>query len=298
MTTDDSQQKQRVREALRQFLNMSSTIDRHQLDFLPDTAADVLGDAANAAADETGTPNGDDENDPPTGDNDALISDFGFDMMPSTTVFDVDGSFEYDPGDDMEYTVIQGDDGGFEGIGMFDIGSEQLKMNMLKPVTLTIARTLVKHGLEVIGQAIDQANTAGLPGPTARTNCQAHLQWHQNKLAGLSGPPDSTIYDSSDDCKKWTMQAFVEHNSVEEGSAYLDAAWAAMWSEIADGLKKVPAQLAKLPGQAIEAVTGIPWWLVYGGGAVVIGGILYGAYKIITSEGGGRIIGGYLGGRR
>lgn len=297
MTSTNSRQKHRIREALRQFSNISSRVDGYPGDFLPDIAADVLGEAAEGVTDETGTTSDvSDDAKLVVPDNELELSDFGMDMTAMTDVLDTDGEFEYDDGDDMEYSVIEG----FAGmsIGMFDIGAEQIKMNGLKTVSLTIARSLVKHGLDVIGEAIDQANSSNLPGPTARTNCQAHLQWHQNKLAGLSGPPDSTMYDSADDVKKWCMQAYIEANSVQEGAEYISAAWASMWDEIEDGLKKIPAKLAKLPGQAIEAVTGIPWWLVYTGGALALGGIVYGIYKFATSEGGSRIIGGYLGGRR
>lgn len=327
MSVDVGQQS-RIREGLRQLSNMQATIDRHSLDFLPDTAADVLGMAAEAVDhetlpvseygdhtvdpdDQTGTPNGDDESEFEVDDDEnavSLISDYGFEMEPTTDVLDADGEFDYGETGDQYFAI-----------GMFDVGLEQRKMNTLTKVSLTVARSMVKYGLAVIGQAIASADaselnklaTSGvfpglalitpsnaLPGKTARTNCQAHLQWHQNKLASMSGPPDSTMYDSVDDLKKWCMQAFIEGNAVEEGAQYLSDAWDAMWIEIAEGLKRITVQILKLPGQAVEAVTGIPWWLVYGGGAVVVGGLLYGAFKLITSESGSRIIGGYLGGRR
>lgn len=301
MVVDSELKKQQMRDKLRQLLNMSATITKHTLDFLPEAAADVLGDVAdsvaseNPAADNFGTDNDIEDAGEP---DDTLVSDFGFELEPSTEVFDADGGFSYGSNDDYDYSFIGG--GIFEDdvIGMFDIGNEQLKMNGLKPVTLSIARSLVTHGLDVITIAIAQADAQGLPGPTTRKNCQAHLQWHKNKLAGLSGPPDSTMYDSADDLKKWTMEALIEANAVEEGAQFIADAWSVMWAEISAGLQRVPAMILKLPGKALEAVTGIPWWGWYAGGAVVAGGLLYGAYKIITSEGGGRIIGTYLGGRR
>jgi hypothetical protein len=304
----DSEQRERIREKLRQLRNMTQTIDRCQRDFLPDEAADILGDAAAQVADETGHPHatGTPDDDTGTGDNQqpadpdeqALVSDFGFELEPSTEVLDEDwGGFEVDDDVYEDETLFSPDDEYTDVVGMFDIQLEERRMDALKTVSLTVARSMVKYSLAVIGQAISLADSKGLPGPTARKNAQAHLQWHDNKLKMLSGPPDQTMYDSAADLKKWSMQAYVESNAVEEGAAWISAAWSAMWAEIAEGLKRVPAMIVKLPGQALEAVTGVPAWLWYVGGAVVTVGLLAAVYKILTGPVGAAAVGAYVGRR-
>jgi len=155
-------------------------------------------------------------------------------------------------------------------VGMFDIATQQRQMNGVKPVTLGIARAMLKYGQAVIAHAIVAADLTGLPGGTARKNCQAHLQWHEDTLSKQTGDLNSTIYASGDDLKKWVMQAFIEENAVEEGAAYLDDAWNKMWSEIADGLAKIPAQIAKAAAPIVNAAK-YTYWIAIGTAVVVLG---------------------------
>src|SRR6185295_19076307 len=110
-----------------------------------------------------------------------------------------------------------------EVLGMFDIGQAQRMMNGLKPVTVGIAKSLVRGGQKVIAvaQVVSKANA--LPDTNTLATTAGHLQWHADKLAVMKD--DKAIYASGDDAKKWTMQAFIESNAVEEGAAYLNEAW-------------------------------------------------------------------------
>lgn len=187
-----------------------------------------------------------------------------------------------------------------EVLGMFDIGQAQRTMNSLKPVTVGIAKSLVRGGQRVIAvaQVVSKANA--LPDTNTLATTAGHLQWHADKLASLKD--DKAIYSSGDDAKKWTMQAFIESNAVEEGAAYLNEAWDAMWKEIATRLAELPKDVvqavAKLPGAVFEAVTGIPSWAFYVGAAAVAGLVGYGAYRVLAGPAGGAVVGHYLGGRR
>lgn len=167
--------------------------------------------------------------------------------------------------------------------GYFDIAVEQRKMNGLKNVTVGIARTLLKNGQAAITKAIDVGQN--LPGPTARQNVMWKLQWHADQLSGLSNT--TATYASGDDLKKWVMQAFIEWNAVEEGSGEIEQMWSDMWSEIGSQIAQLPATIARNVVSVVEDTTdkaaSISKWVV--AGAVVLGGgILYGLYKVITSD--------------
>ncbi len=181
-------------------------------------------------------------------------------------------------------------------LGMFDIGSAQLKMNALKPVTVGIAKSLVHGGQQVMAVAQTIARTKGLPDTNTLQTTVGHLQWHADKLAAIKD--DNAIYASGDDIKKWGMQAFIEANSVEEGAAYLDEAWSAMWAEISTKLQELPREIlqaaAKLPGQAFQGLTGIPPWAFWLGAAVIVGGLVYGIFKILSGPAGGAVASHYL----
>jgi hypothetical protein len=174
-------------------------------------------------------------------------------------------------------------------VGAYDIQSSQRQMNTLKAITVSIARALVKNGMQVADETIAQAKgglfQSALPVATTLANAKAHLQWHADKLAGLSDP--TAIYDSGDDLKKWTMEAFINANAVEEGRGRQEEIWTAMWTEIGDALAKLPAKIAKavaaLPGQILEAVTGIPVWAWYVGGSVIVLLMGFGAWRLLRS---------------
>ena len=187
---------------------------------------------------------------------------------------------------------------GGELVGMIDIADAQRKMNALKPVTVRVAKALLRGGQEAIEGALKGAKRpfyqADLPGGTARDNVKWKLKWHADHIAPVAGDPNR-LYDAGDDLKKWTMQAFVEANAVEEGAAYLDEAWSAMWAEIGAALAALPAEvrqaLAKAVSGTVEAVTGLPLWawgLIAAGGTALLG---FAAYKIANTRAGGAVAG-------
>ncbi len=178
-------------------------------------------------------------------------------------------------------------------IGLVDIGQAQIKMNGLKPVTVGIAKSLIRGGQTVMAVATEIATAHELPDIQTLGTTSGHLKWHSDKLATL--PDDKAVYDSGDDAKKWAMQAFIEANAVETGAAWVDGAWTRMWNEIGAELAALPKQIvqaiARLPGQAFEAATGIPSWAFYVGAAVLVAGVAFLGYKVITSAGGGAFLG-------
>jgi hypothetical protein len=184
-------------------------------------------------------------------------------------------------------------------LGFIDIGSEQRKMNDLRPVTVEIAKTLVRYGQEIIADAISSANQpwykADLPGATSRKNVQDHLQWHANNLSSYTSP--TAIYPNGDDAKLWTMRAYIESNAVAEGGAATQQAWAAMWVEINAGLKKIGKAAGSAARALVEGVTGVPIWALAVGGVTltVLLGVL--AFKVMNSSVGQQIIVRRLGGR-
>ncbi len=110
------------------------------------------------------------------------------------------------------------------------------------------------------------------------------MLWHDNELSKYGDP--TAIYPNGDDLKKWTMQAFIDANSVEEGRSEQEMIWTALWTEIGEELAKMPPKIfqavAKLPGQVVEAATGIPAWAFYVGGGVLLIGVGFGIWKLIT----------------
>jgi hypothetical protein len=177
---------------------------------------------------------------------------------------------------------------GCDVIGEYNIQALQRQMNTLKQVTVAIARALVRGGQKVANETLVTAKGGlferELPGITSLKNTQGHLQWHADKLSGFNDP--TALYDSSDDVKKWTMQAWIDANSAEEGRERQQQIWDDMWTEIGEELAKMPAKIVKavvaLPGQAFEAVTGIPSWAFWVGGGVLVLGVGFGAWKLIT----------------
>jgi hypothetical protein len=183
-------------------------------------------------------------------------------------------------------------------LGMYDISSAQHQMDSLKQPTNRAALALLKGGQTAINGAIKTADAKGLPGPTERKNVQAHLQWHADLLAKLMNQPNA-LYPSGDDLKKYVMEAFVDANAVEEGAAYIDAAWDQMWQEIAVAIQALPAEVRHVVTSAannlVEGATGIPLW---GWGLIAAGlvvGVGYLAYKVATGPVGGAVAKHYLG---
>lgn len=182
-------------------------------------------------------------------------------------------------------------------IGMYDIASAQHQMDTLKQPTVRAALALLKGGQTAINQAIATADAQGLPGPTERKNVQAHLQWHANALAKVANQPN-TIYASGDDLKKYVMAAFIDANAVEEGAAYLNAAWDQMWQEIAAAIAALPAEVRHVvttaAGSLVEGATGIPLWGWGLMAAGLVAGVGYVAYKVATGPAGAAVVKHYL----
>jgi hypothetical protein len=185
---------------------------------------------------------------------------------------------------------------GGDVIGLFDIQAEQKQMNALKPVTVRVAHALLAGGQTAINGAIAAAKQpfykADLPGATARDNVMWKLKWHEATLAPLTGDPNR-LYSAGEDLKKWTMQAFIEANAVQEGAAYLEQAWTQMWVEIGQALAAIPAEvrqaLIKAASGAVQAVTGLPLWAW---GAIAVGGTAalgFIAYKFANTRAGGAV---------
>jgi hypothetical protein len=189
-------------------------------------------------------------------------------------------------------------------IGLVDINQAQRQMDALTPVTIGVANSLVRGGMQAINGAIAGAMRPGadramfgmattLPGETARKNVLGKLKWHQDNIASFVD--QNMLYPNFLDLKKWVMQAWIEGNAVETGAAYLDTAWSTMWAEIRTALAAIPAQvrtaLSKAASDIVKNVTGLPiWaWLLIGTGIIcLVGGI---AYVIINSKAGAAVAG-------
>lgn len=163
-------------------------------------------------------------------------------------------------------------------VGAYDIAASQRQMNTLKQVTVAIGRAMVKRGVQVANETIAAAQDQSLPGITSLKNTLAHLQWHVNALASLTDP--TAPYDSSDDLKKWVMQSFIDANAVEEGGQRQTEIWNDMWTDIGTELAHMPAKavaaVVALPGK----ILGIPSWVFWTGGALLVGVVGFGIWKI------------------
>jgi hypothetical protein len=221
-------------------------------------------------------------------------------------VEDVYGAGDEEWPEDEDIDDVYGD-----VVGAEDIAARQKQMNNLKPVTIGIAKILLKYGQQAIHKAIEGAKQpwyrADLPGETARQTALGKLQWHANAIAA-AGTDQNAPYASAADLKKWVMQSFIEQNAVEEGNAAAAQMWSLAWddykemmAEVAVAIAALPKEIvqaiAKLPGQAFEALTGIPSWAFYVGTVALVGLVGYGAYKILAGPVGGAVVGHYLGRR-
>lgn len=289
----------------RQLSDMNELIDSSSATTIPNKAADVLCDAvaAVAAMMEEGA-----EFYPQLElAKDRFLQSIGVGIQvlgakttlgPRGQVLGASGIFEIDsPAEEDVEEVLSGL---YTVLGMFDIGAARHQMDALKPVTVGAAKALIHGGQQVIAVAQEMSRASDLPDTNTLATTAGHLHWHQSKLAGLKD--DKAIYDSADDAKKWTMQAFIESNAVEEGAAYLDEAWSQMWTEIGQNLASVPSKIISYTGglvsNAVQSVTGLPMWawsLAIVGGVGLVG---YGAYKILSSSGGQNVLGAYFGARR
>lgn len=167
---------------------------------------------------------------------------------------DVIGAVDYDEGGDV--------------LGMRDMQAARRDIDSLKPVTTAIAKILLRGGQAAVEGAIAGAKQPwykpNLPGEKRRDEVLWKLRWHADQLLKLP-TSDSQVYAHAADLKKWVLEAYIEANAVEEGAAYLDAAWNRMWDEIAEALKRIPTELLKAAGSLAAAV--VPTW------AWVVGGV-------------------------
>ena len=168
-------------------------------------------------------------------------------------------------------------------VGGFDVGKEQLKMNALKVVPVSIARVLLDSGQKAIDHANMLATLRNLPNQTPRDTVVGKLRWHRDALDKLTDP--NAIYASGDDLKHWVMQAFVEANASEEGAGTTDdmtiaQMWADMWTLVAKEIAKLPGALRSGLAKVIEGVTGIPIWLWIAGGVLFVGVVGFGIWKV------------------
>jgi hypothetical protein len=184
-----------------------------------------------------------------------------------------------------------------EILGMVDMNVVQRNLNDLNPVTVEIARILLGTGQDTIGRAILGAKQpwykSDLPGDSARKDVQAHLQWHANNLASIKGVDEQTVgYKAGDDLKKYVARAFIEANAVEEGAAWLDAAWTAMWDEIQTKLAAIPRAVGQAAASVVKTAAGaaaggiaegfgVPPWLFWGGIGLAAVGI---GYVVVKSK--------------
>lgn len=178
---------------------------------------------------------------------------------------------------------------GTEVVGMFDIQAKQREMNTLKQVPVSVALVLLRYGQQAISEATQVAKAKSLPDLKTLDTTYWKLKWHEDELKKATNM--GGIYAPGDDLKKWVMQAFIEHNAVEEGSAWIDNAWPRMWSEIKAALAALPSNIRAAASSAVETVTGVPLW-AWGVGAAALAGLLgFAAYKVATGPM-GRAFGG------
>ena len=179
---------------------------------------------------------------------------------------------------------------------MIDIAEKQRQMTALKAMPVSVAKTMLRSGQLVIARTIQTAALEGLPGPAAREKVRGKLKWHASTLSKFSDP--NAVYASGDDLRKWVMQAYIESNAVEEGSAYADQLWSEMWTEIKQNMAALPAKareaVIKAASGALETVTGIPTWAWGVGAAIGLGLIGFVGYKIVTGPAGAMVARRYL----
>lgn len=183
-------------------------------------------------------------------------------------------------------------------VGEYDIADKRRQMDSIKKITVSIARALLRGGQQVAAATIETAKGGflqrELPGITSLRKTASHLDWHAAELAKLGDP--TAFYAPGEDLKKWTMQAFIDANAVEEGRASQEQIWQDMWTEIGAALIALPGDVAqgvgKAVGQVVKAAAaglaggvaeglGIPTWVLVAGGAALVVGVGVGVFKIL-----------------
>lgn len=183
-------------------------------------------------------------------------------------------------------------------LGMADLATITDNLQALTPITIDVARTLCKSGQDVIGAAIAKAipdasafpsayqaaatAEGTLPGGTERKEVQDALALHASSLSRYDDK--NAAYPWGQDLKTQVIKAYVDANSVDEGAAYITAAYNAMWAEIQGKLramsKEALATATAATADMVSAATGVPTWAWAVGGAAVVGILGFIAYKL------------------
>ncbi len=187
-------------------------------------------------------------------------------------------------------------------VGEYDIADKRRQMDSIKKITVSIARAMLRGGQQVAAATVETAKGGflqrELPGITSLKKTASHLDWHAAELAKLGDP--TAFYAPGEDLKKWTMQAFIDANAVEEGRASQEQIWQDMWTDIGAALIALPGDVAqgvgKAVGQVVKAAAsglaggltegiaegvGIPRWILFAGGAALVVGVGLGLFKIL-----------------
>ena len=138
-------------------------------------------------------------------------------------------------------------------------------------------------------------DSEALYGATTRQLCAlvsraAHLDWHAAELAKCGDP--SAPYPSGADLKKWVLQSWVDSNAAADGRAWQDQAvakaagdWVDMWADVGEAVvaaaSSAAGTLAELPRRALERATGVPMWVWLASGALALGLLAFGVFKVL-----------------
>lgn len=194
----------------------------------------------------------------------------------------------------------------------FDAGVKKLsarvrEMSRLKRPTVAISRLFLRAGQAAVDDAVREAVRSGkvplwayatpltwalgkfkasqAPSTTSRQKVYGKLRWHEEALDKLAGSPDA-LYPHEADLKNWVAQAFVEDVATRGEADLLDGMWTAMWGEIGRGIADAATRIkdvAAAPFIAIEKAFRLPGWLWILGGALLLGALGFGAYKVLLA---------------
>jgi hypothetical protein len=159
-------------------------------------------------------------------------------------------------------------------VGAFDLNDLWRRMNTVKQPTVGIARILLRDGQATAARTKTQGAT--MRDAAERDKTYWALDWHAKELAKATDA--NAIYAPGDDLKKWVAQAYIDANSVEEGASWADANMSRMWSDIGAAIAALPQKVRDTVESAATAL--VPWY-VWLGGAVLVGGVLWAAYRIL-----------------
>ena len=164
-------------------------------------------------------------------------------------------------------------------VGAFDIHVENRRLNDLKSVDVAQAGALLRGGQAAIQLAREQST----PDRVNRIETvAAQLNAHARRVGELAKTPGAA-YSAALDLKKWVLESFIEANVNEEGQARAGRIMFDMWSDVGEGTGNILSRVGNVvtaPFRALERAIALPTWLWWAGGAVVVGGLAYGGFKI------------------